>query len=134
MREHYRRVWERSWPRARLKPWRAIVPPCLTQKDHYRSLRHFWRELVDRATLGACESGPADRKSSLRSTPAFRARRCFPARLHKRAACSRAAHLGRKKPRDMPLHTLIQVREIVVPAVLVLVLVSFLVLVFRRSV
>jgi hypothetical protein len=34
----------------------------------------------------------------------------------------------------MPLHTLIQVREIVVPAVLVLVLVAFLVLVFRRSV
>ena len=50
------------------------------------------------------------------------------------AARSRAAHLGRKKPRDMPLHTLIQVREIVVPAVLVLVLVAFLVLVFRRSV
>jgi hypothetical protein len=34
----------------------------------------------------------------------------------------------------MPLHTLIQVREIVVPTVLVLVLVAFLVLVFRRSV
>jgi hypothetical protein len=34
----------------------------------------------------------------------------------------------------MPLHTLIHVREIVVPAVLVLVLAAFLVLVFRRSV
>ena len=34
----------------------------------------------------------------------------------------------------MPLHTLISVRQVVVPVVLVLVLLALLVLVFRRSV
>lgn len=78
----------------------------------------------------------APQRTENRASAALRlfAPACVLRRACTSAARSRAALVGRKKPRDMPLHTLIQVREIVVPTVLVLVLVAFLVLVFRRSV